>query len=169
MHGQGVYAFHNGNHYDGQWECDVKQGKGTMTYVNGERYEGEWKAGKKHGQGVLTFINGAKYEGGYKEDLKHYKGRYTHADGSIYVGCVSQTTSVHSHITRSVLFPESTRMASRVGVESIPFLLERSEYFWPRNASCQTRTLNRKFWTFCPTCKTRPESLNLFHRYQGIE
>ena len=58
MHGQGVYSFHNGNHYDGQWECDVKQGKGTMTYVNGERYEGEWRADRAHGRGTLTYLRG---------------------------------------------------------------------------------------------------------------
>ena len=83
MHGQGVYAFQNGNHYEGQWVCDVKEGKGTMTYVNGEKYEGEWKNDKAHGKGTLTYVRGDKYVGDWWEAKKH--------------GHVSEATCIKGH------------------------------------------------------------------------
>ena len=71
MHGHGVYLFQNGNHYEGQWSCDVKEGKGIMTYVNGEKYDGDWKNDKAHGKGTLTYVRGDKYIGDWWEAKKH--------------------------------------------------------------------------------------------------
>ena len=36
MHGFGVYYFHNGSRYEGEWELDMSHGKGTFFYNDGE-------------------------------------------------------------------------------------------------------------------------------------
>ena len=36
MHGKGVYTYHNGDQYDGEWREDKRHGKGTVTYAADE-------------------------------------------------------------------------------------------------------------------------------------
>lgn len=43
--GYGVFFYHSGNRYEGNWTGDLKNGKGTTFYASGNIYEGDWEAG----------------------------------------------------------------------------------------------------------------------------
>ncbi len=36
MHGKGIYTYHNGDKYDGEWREDKRHGKGTVTYARAD-------------------------------------------------------------------------------------------------------------------------------------
>ena len=67
MHGKGVYTYHNGDMYDGEWREDKRHGKGTVTYApaddgSTEKYVGDWVEGKMHGLGRYEYADGGIYE-----------------------------------------------------------------------------------------------------------
>jgi hypothetical protein len=39
MHGKGIFAYPNGNKYDGDFVDNLKEGYGVLHYANGEKYE----------------------------------------------------------------------------------------------------------------------------------
>lgn len=43
--GQGIYIFHSGSRYEGQWANDQFHQKGIFSYSNGDRYEGIYENG----------------------------------------------------------------------------------------------------------------------------
>lgn len=47
--GMGVYTFHNGDCYLGQYHADLPNGLGVYLFDKGQQYMGEWQSGKKHG------------------------------------------------------------------------------------------------------------------------
>ena len=56
--GVGVYTYHNGEIYDGQWVNGMKHGSGIWRGSKNDSYIGEWKFGKPDGYGVHTWVNG---------------------------------------------------------------------------------------------------------------
>lgn len=49
-------------------------GKGVFHFHNGDSYEGEWRNGKMHGRGVYCFLKGDRYEGEYCDDAVSGRG-----------------------------------------------------------------------------------------------
>ena len=54
MHGLGVYKWHDGRIYKGQFVRDQKEGHGVLTWPDGRKYDGQWSNGKYHGIGYMT-------------------------------------------------------------------------------------------------------------------
>lgn len=69
--GSGCWTGPNGDTYEGQYNCDKRNGWGVYCFAagaSGAKYEGQFKEGKPHGVGVYEFRNGKltidSYEGG---------------------------------------------------------------------------------------------------------
>ena len=69
IHGQGIYISCNGDRYDGNFNCGLKEGHGTMKYKSGNTYRGQWRNDTLWGNGVFHFKNGNKYEGTFVNGL----------------------------------------------------------------------------------------------------
>lgn len=85
-HGHGVLVRPDGTRYVGQWIDDRPGGMGTLTGADGSRYTGEWKDGKRHGQGTADLPDGTRYEGQWANDKAHGKGSLTYPDGTTHTG-----------------------------------------------------------------------------------
>lgn len=57
--GYGIYAYNNGDIYEGDFVDGLREGNGEYMYNDGSFYRGAWKEDKKHGQGSYKFD---KYE-----------------------------------------------------------------------------------------------------------
>jgi hypothetical protein len=79
MDGQGKYAYHSGDVYEGGWRENKRHGHGKYTWVHGSVCEGEWRMDKQHGQVKCIYESGDVYEGGMRDDQKHGHGKMTHA------------------------------------------------------------------------------------------
>ena len=63
-HGNGKYIYPNGDTYEGEWNCSIREGEGTFTYKDDSHtYVGNFLANVFHGWGTLHIIGGEKYEG----------------------------------------------------------------------------------------------------------
>ena len=85
-HGKGVFCFHDGGRYEGDFVRGGFSGKGIMTYTfptAGYRYEGDFVNGKRHGKGVYTFPSGKRYEGEFVDNDIHGYGTMYAEDGSV--------------------------------------------------------------------------------------
>ncbi len=76
INGFGVYSFHSGIKYEGEWENGKRNGEGTLSYPNGSKYKGEWKDNRYHGNGAKTYGNRKMlyYNGDWRDGKKHGKG-----------------------------------------------------------------------------------------------
>jgi hypothetical protein len=84
--GQGVFAYPNGDRYEGAFRNGKPDGFGTFYYINNEKYVGNFKAGLRHGNGKLEKSNGQTREGLWRED--EYIGE-TMAVRPTRTGCIS--------------------------------------------------------------------------------
>jgi hypothetical protein len=87
--GNGVYVFHSGMKYDGEWNNGKRDGQGTLTYPDGSKYTGGWKNNRMHGQGIKIYTSDRSYEkyiGEWKNGNKHGKGTAIYSSGSRYDG-----------------------------------------------------------------------------------
>ena len=54
-----MFAYQNGNRYEGQWLDDKRHGRGQfICQLDGTSYDGEFAHGRKEGRGILKFANG---------------------------------------------------------------------------------------------------------------
>ena len=51
---KGVYLFHNGSMYEGDWKEDKRHGNGTLVDMHGNSYTGDWTNDMRDGKGELT-------------------------------------------------------------------------------------------------------------------
>ena len=58
-HGYGVYAYDNGDLYQGEWRKNLKDGRGVYTFKSGAIYAGEWRRGQQHGLGLRKMRDGS--------------------------------------------------------------------------------------------------------------
>eukprot|EP01043_Picozoa_sp_COSAG02_P026052 COSAG02_NODE_1489_length_12365_cov_22.798793_5_plen_1063_part_00 len=91
MHGKGVYTYHNGDVYDGEWREDKPHGKGVVTYApaddgSTEKYVGDWVEGKMHGLGRYEYADGGIYEGEWVDGQMHGRGSLAMPAGDRYEG-----------------------------------------------------------------------------------
>ncbi|XP_036138580.1 phosphatidylinositol 4-phosphate 5-kinase 8-like [Monomorium pharaonis] len=54
MEGEGIYTWHNGVQYKGQFEQNKIQGRGLLKWNNNCWYEGDFVHGLRHGKGILV-------------------------------------------------------------------------------------------------------------------
>ena len=72
MHGKGVYRFHNGVTYEGDFVKGLQHGVGTMLYADvRDKYVGQWKNGKRHGKGATICASGCVFEAEYTNGKMH--------------------------------------------------------------------------------------------------
>ena len=70
----GVYAYQNGNTYNGQYRSGLREGIGEEITPNGDGYNGEWRNDMKHGRGVMVLANGDHYVGDFFENRAEGNG-----------------------------------------------------------------------------------------------
>ena len=87
--GKGKYKYSNGNVYNGDWYCGLREGWGSMKYSDGI-YVGEWKKDKREGKGTMTWVRGERagdeYNGDWKDDEENGYGKLTQEDDLYYEG-----------------------------------------------------------------------------------
>ena len=66
-----MFAYANGDKYDGQWKDGVKFGFGVYSYANKDRYEGAFEADNMHGNGVFIYANGDMANGRWENDQRY--------------------------------------------------------------------------------------------------
>ena len=87
--GKGVYVYHSGMKYDGEWKNGKRDGEGTLTYPDGSKYTGEWKNNRMHGKGVKTYADDRhikEYVGNWKNGNKDGTGTAIFKGGIRYEG-----------------------------------------------------------------------------------
>lgn len=76
--------------YQGQWLNDQIDGQGSLKLANGNHYNGEFVDNKKEGMGAYKWVSGEfsgdSFEGIYNNNLRVGPGTYTWADGSQHTG-----------------------------------------------------------------------------------
>ena len=72
MNGHGVFTWHDGRIYEGEYRDDQKEGFGVYI-AKGKRYEGEWQGGKQHGKGTMSTEGKPEKKAGLWEDGKRIK------------------------------------------------------------------------------------------------
>jgi serine/threonine protein kinase len=67
LYTKGIYYWHNGNVYTGEWQQDKMDGEGSLVYYDGSKYIGQWKAGNYDGYGKIYGKDGNLiYEGQFQ-------------------------------------------------------------------------------------------------------
>ena len=74
QHGKGIYYFHSGDRYEGDYVNGERTGQGIYIHKNGDKYVGQFKNGEQHGTGTFTWANGAVYEGQWVNNQRSGKG-----------------------------------------------------------------------------------------------
>lgn len=85
-HGEGTYAWENGDRYQGHFANDRPDGKGRYQFANGDTYEGEVQGGVIVGRGTYTTKAGDVVEGSFSNGKPHGVGVYRFASGDRYEG-----------------------------------------------------------------------------------
>jgi hypothetical protein len=78
-HGQGKYAWENGNRYEGPFADDRPNGVGRYFFANGDTYNGEVKNGALTGRGIYVTKGGDTLEGTFVDAKLHGVGIYRYA------------------------------------------------------------------------------------------
>lgn len=82
----GVFASKEGEHYDGQWREDKKNGVGAFDYPSGDKYEGEWTDNLRDGKGTFRRSNGDSVKGVWEKDVLRKIELCRYANGDEYSG-----------------------------------------------------------------------------------
>jgi len=72
VNGHGIYIYHSGLKYEGEWKNGLRSGNGTLTYPDSYTYEGEFKKNRMDGYGTKVMIY-FKYAGEWKNGSKYGK------------------------------------------------------------------------------------------------
>ncbi|CAM9627016.1 unnamed protein product [Ascophyllum nodosum] len=76
-HGQGSFAFTNGDVYKGEWFQGEMMGEGTYKHASGEVYKGQFNNGQMHGRGTYVWPDTQqRYVGRWKNGKRHGHGRH---------------------------------------------------------------------------------------------
>lgn len=141
-HGKGIYVWHDGSTYEGDFRNDSRHGNGYFKWSNGESYkgdyfedsrtgeglyrwpdesyyEGSFLRGKRHGVGIFHSTDGAVYEGDWFDDMQHGEGTLTNANKKI-VRAVWRNGKI---ITQPSILPESAAKPVLENIE-IPLPVE---------------------------------------------
>ncbi|XP_015185804.1 PREDICTED: radial spoke head 10 homolog B-like isoform X2 [Polistes dominula] len=87
MNGEGLYKWHHGIQYKGQFKENQIQGRGLLEWQSNCWYEGEFMKGYRHGKGTLVDKDHYRlYIGQWHMGYRHGKGYCCYADGDSYDG-----------------------------------------------------------------------------------
>ncbi len=64
--GKGIYAFPNGDRYEGMID-GVPEGEGVLVYSGGDTFAGTFKDGYPNGEGTMTYADGTVQKGIFLE------------------------------------------------------------------------------------------------------
>ncbi|KAL3903994.1 MAG: hypothetical protein SGARI_005131, partial [Bacillariaceae sp.] len=81
-HGKGIYKWHDGRIYDGEFLEDKRHGKGKFIWPDGAVYIGDFD-GRYEGQGTCTWEDGRRYQGEWRNGMAHGQGIETYPNGTI--------------------------------------------------------------------------------------
>ena len=84
--GKGIYKWHDGSTYEGDFEDDLRHGNGSFKWANGESYKGDYLHDKRTGYGIYNWPDGSTYEGSFLNGKRHGLGTYVSTDKDIYIG-----------------------------------------------------------------------------------
>ena len=85
-HGKGIYIWHDGSTYEGDFKNDARHGNGLFNWSNGESYKGDYLEDDRTGQGLYRWPDGSYYEGSFLRGKRHGLGTFHSVDGAIYEG-----------------------------------------------------------------------------------
>jgi hypothetical protein len=86
MTGTGIYYYHSGQIYTGQFQQGVQAGIGQRSVKDKTHYEGQFAADTMNGVGVVTFPDGEVHAGQFSDGFFEGYGIATLADGSRFLG-----------------------------------------------------------------------------------
>ncbi|KAI4494195.1 hypothetical protein M0802_009064 [Mischocyttarus mexicanus] len=87
MNGEGLYKWHHGIQYKGQFKENQIQGRGLLEWQSNCWYEGEFMKGYRHGKGTLVDKDHYRlYIGQWHMGYRHGKGYCCYAEGDSYDG-----------------------------------------------------------------------------------
>ena len=81
--GKGIYKWHDGSTYEGDFEEDLRHGNGLFQWANGESYKGDYLKDERTGHGVYNWPDGASYEGSFLNGKRHGEGTYLSSDRDV--------------------------------------------------------------------------------------
>ncbi len=84
--GFGLFTWHTGEVYYGNFKNGERDGKGVFTWCSGTVYEGDFLNGKRTGYGILRWDTGDVYEGYFVDDKRCGKGKLIWTSGDVYEG-----------------------------------------------------------------------------------
>jgi len=84
--GKGIYVWHDGSTYEGDFKEDSRHGNGYFKWSNGESYKGDYFENGRTGDGQYRWPDGSYYEGSFLRGKRHGVGIYYSIDGSVYEG-----------------------------------------------------------------------------------
>ena len=73
MDGKGIFTWHDGRKYEGEYKEDKKEGFGIFEWPNGKKYKGYWRNGKQDGEGEFYFPSDQKWKKGIWKKGKRIK------------------------------------------------------------------------------------------------
>lgn len=86
-HGEGVFAWNNGDRYEGNFVNNKMSGRGVLYSKNRKfRYEGYFSNDDFNGQGVYYHDDGWRHEGVFKNGQPHGEGTHYNAKGKAKKG-----------------------------------------------------------------------------------
>jgi len=84
--GKGLYKWHDGSSYEGDFDNDLRHGNGFFRWANGETYKGDYLKDARTGHGIYKWPDGSSYDGSYLNGKRHGKGIYVSSDRNVYEG-----------------------------------------------------------------------------------
>jgi hypothetical protein len=84
--GKGIYVWHDGSTYEGDFKEDSRHGNGYFKWRNGESYKGDYFENGRTGEGQYRWPDGSYYEGSFLRGKRHGTGIYYSIDGAVYEG-----------------------------------------------------------------------------------
>ena len=84
--GKGIYVWHDGSTYEGDFKEDSRHGNGYFKWRNGESYKGDYFENGRTGEGQYRWPDGSYYEGSFLRGKRHGFGVYYSIDGAVYEG-----------------------------------------------------------------------------------
>ena len=70
MHGKGVFTWHDGRRYEGDYFDDEKHGYGCFTWEMGNKYTGSFREDQRDGWGIMHWIDGSIYKGQWSAGIQ---------------------------------------------------------------------------------------------------
>lgn len=85
-HGWGVATSKDGLRHEGDFVSSARTGRARVKYPDGGSFEGTFENDRMHGSGILVSPDGNQFRGEFKDGKHHGRGVYAYASGALYQG-----------------------------------------------------------------------------------